>query len=97
MGGLRTQWKMSSLNMLREWKMDFNKDITDGALCPCLTAELPAKIFCSSPVHTLQQLESIWHLQTHGALEEQMWLAGATEAVIVSACTLHRGAAVTRC
>jgi len=25
----------------------------------------PAKSFCSSPVHTLQPTESIWHLQTH--------------------------------
>lgn len=44
---------MSSLNMLGELKMKFYKDITDGLLCPCSTAEPPAKIFCSSPVHTL--------------------------------------------
>ena len=39
--------------MLGELKMKFNKDITNGVLCPRWTAEPPAKIFCSSPVHTL--------------------------------------------
>lgn len=57
---------MSSLNMLEELQMKFYKDITIGALCPCSTAETPAKVFCSSPVHTLKQLESIWHLRTQG-------------------------------
>lgn len=59
----------------------------------------PAEMFCSSPVHTLQQLESIWRDQTHGAREQQMWLdhshRGSFTVILIRMCSLG-GAAMTQ-
>lgn len=88
--GLKTQSELKGEQFkLMEWKMKFYKDTNIGALCHCSAAEPPANIFCSSPVHTLQQLESIWHLQTHRAWSSRCGWAKATEAVILSGCMLR--------
>lgn len=42
-------------------------DTNEGCPLSCSNSRAPTKLFCSSPVHTLQQPESIWHLQTHRA------------------------------
>lgn len=75
--GLRTRFnpiKDNNLNKLRELKIEFYKGITDGALCPCSTAEPPAKIFL---FQSSSHLTTAWKYLTSPntrTREEQMWL-----------------------
>ena len=67
-------------------------DTTEGALCPVPTAEPP--LSCSVPVQfTPYNSLKVFDISKHtGTVGQQMWLARATEAVIVFAWALCRGA-----